>query len=174
MKKTSSIRKIRLYGEVNEDMAEKFSTELDDLLKEDSKSPIHVEICSGGGCPYSALAIYGRIVSCPVQFIGFSYGFCHSAATLIFAACDDRRASRDSWFMTHEDSGESDEKSTKDLVAFSQQRSNEERHWSELMAKRTKKTVNFWRELSERTTYFKHTAAIEHGLAHSIITEDKK
>lgn len=161
-------RKIYIIDEVNDEMYKRFTEELDAILDDDNKLPIHIEIKSEGGSPYVALAIYGRLRSCPVQTIGTVYGCALSAATLIIAGCDIRRAQEDAWFMFHE----SEEKITGGaafLVKKAKQSDLEEEQWAALLSQSSGAPMNTWLDLSRKTTYLRAAEVKYLGLIDEVL-----
>ena len=102
-------RRVYLFGEINNEVAEKFITRLHDLFEEPIDS-ITVFINSVGGNVTDALAIYDVLQSSPCQVYTIGLGKVHSAAvTVLLAAPRVNRASYpNTEFMTHDVSWKSE------------------------------------------------------------------
>ena len=103
------MRKVYLFGEINNERAEKFITQLHELF-EQSSEPITIYVNSCGGSVTDALAIYDvlRAAPCAIHLVGL--GKVHSSALTILLAAD--KANRASYpnteFMSHDISWKSD------------------------------------------------------------------
>lgn len=103
------MRKAYLFGEINNERAEKFIAQLHELF-EQSSEPVTIYINSCGGSVTDALAIYDvlRAAPCVIHLIGL--GKVHSSAITILLAAD--KANRTSYpnteFMSHDISWKSD------------------------------------------------------------------
>ncbi|MFL6214284.1 MAG: ClpP family protease [Blastocatellia bacterium] len=103
------MRKVYLFGEINNERAEKFIAQLHELF-ELSSEPVTIYINSCGGSVTDALAIYDvlRAAPCVIHLIGL--GKIHSSAlTILLAADREHRASYpNTEFMSHDISWKSD------------------------------------------------------------------
>jgi ATP-dependent Clp protease protease subunit len=103
------MRKVYLFGEINNERSEKFIAQLHELF-EQSGEPITIYINSCGGSVTDALAIYDvlRAAPCAIYLIGL--GKVHSSAiTILLAADKENRASYpNTEFMSHDVSWKSD------------------------------------------------------------------
>jgi ATP-dependent Clp protease, protease subunit len=103
------MRKAYLFGEINNERAEKFIAQLHELF-EQSSEPIAIYINSCGGSVTDALAIYDvlRAAPCAIRLIGL--GKVHSSAITILLAADkgDRASYPNTEFMSHDISWKSD------------------------------------------------------------------
>ncbi|HKQ09442.1 MAG TPA: ATP-dependent Clp protease proteolytic subunit [Blastocatellia bacterium] len=103
------MRKVYLFGEINNERSEKFIAQLHELFEE-SGEPITIYINSCGGSVTDALAIYDvlRAAPCAIHIVGL--GKVHSSAiTILLAADRGRRASYpNTEFMSHDISWKSD------------------------------------------------------------------
>ena len=103
------MRKVYLFGEINNERAEKFIAQLHELFEE-SGEPVTIYINSCGGSVTDALAIYDvlRAAPCAIHIVGL--GKVHSSAiTILLAADRTRRASYpNTEFMSHDISWKSD------------------------------------------------------------------
>lgn len=145
-------RKLYIIDEINDDMYSQFTLQLDELLAQHKTKPIELEIKSEGGVPYVALAIYGRLRTCSAPIHGTVYGTALSAATLIIAGCDVRRAHEDAWFMFH-DSEEKFKGRTHEMRKKVQQAEAEELQWASIIARTTGTSVDVWLNASKQGRY---------------------
>jgi ATP-dependent Clp protease protease subunit len=103
------MRKVYLFGEINNERTEKFIAQLHELF-EQSSEPVTIYINSCGGSVTDALAIYDvlRAAPCAIHLIGL--GKVHSSAiTILLAADKENRASYpNTEFMSHDVSWKSD------------------------------------------------------------------
>jgi ATP-dependent Clp protease protease subunit len=103
------MRKVYLFGEINNERSEKFIAQLHELFEE-SGEPITIYINSCGGSVTDALAIYDvlRAAPCAIHIVGL--GKVHSSAITILLAADRGRRSSypNTEFMSHDISWKSD------------------------------------------------------------------
>jgi ATP-dependent Clp protease protease subunit len=103
------MRKVYLFGEINNERAEKFIAQLHDLFEEGAE-PITVFINSCGGSVTDALAIYDVLQNAPCEFYTVGLGKVHSSAITVLLSAP--RANRASYpnteFMSHDISWKSD------------------------------------------------------------------
>jgi ATP-dependent Clp protease protease subunit len=103
------MRKVYLFGEINNERAEKFIAQIHELF-EQSSDPITIYINSCGGSVTDALAIYDvlRAAPCTIHLIGL--GKVHSSAITILLAADkpNRASYPNTEFMSHDISWKSD------------------------------------------------------------------
>lgn len=155
---------INLIGEINEDMVRKVAEELDECVGE----PVHIRLCSEGGSAYDAIAIAGMVANYTAEVTVTVYGKAMSAAIIIVAAGDIRKAVPGSWFMVHEDSGKT-KGSTTEITAYAGQMQAEEASWNSLLAQWTKTDTATWNNMAVKTTYFSAQTARELGLIDHIL-----
>jgi len=103
------MRKVYLFGEINNERSEKFIAQLHELFEESSE-PITIYINSCGGSVTDALAIYDVLRAAPCAIHNVGLGKVHSSAiTILLAADRGRRASYpNTEFMSHDISWKSD------------------------------------------------------------------
>lgn len=163
-----SNRKLYIIDEINDDMYSQFTLQLDELMSQSRTKPIELEIKSEGGMPYVALAIYGRIRTCPAPVHGTVYGTALSAATVIIAGCDVRRAHEDAWFMFH-DSEEKFKGRTHELRKKVQQAEAEELQWAGIIAQTTGTAIDVWLDASKQGRYLTAYEAKQYNLITEIL-----
>ena len=103
------MRKVYLFGEINNERAEKFIAQLHELFEE-SEEPVTVFINSCGGSVTDALAIYDVLQNAPCEVYTVGLGKVHSSAiTVLLSAPRSSRASYpNTEFMSHDISWKSD------------------------------------------------------------------
>lgn len=169
---SASVRKIYLIGEINQEMYEQFSNELDVLVDESKVKPIIIELCSGGGEDNTSLAFYGKIRSCPCPVHITAFGEIQSAAVLMLAAGDKRCADPNVIFMVHE-SSDKIAGDTKELLREAERMEKAEDHYYGLLEEHTKLTCLEWRYYAALTTYFSSEQAVAWGVIDSVLPYKK-
>lgn len=150
MRRVSS-RRIHVIGNIGEESYREFSEKLAEF-EQQSNTPIIVELNSGGGTAYDALAFSARMRNSPCDIIVHAYGLVASAAVLILAAGDKRLLARDAWVMVHEDSGKW-KGSVTDIEREGKHYRNMENQWYRLLKDCTGTTAEVWQDLHKRSCY---------------------
>lgn len=162
-----SKRIIRVIGDIDEDSFKEFSEELSQLEGESNK-PITLELCSGGGDAYAALAFHGRMIESACSMTVIVYGQASSAAVLILASGDARFMEAAAWVMVHEDSG----KQVGTVVELEREAAHSRRmevQWAHLLEVHTGTPASKWSELHKATTYLTAQECLKLGLIDKII-----
>jgi ATP-dependent Clp protease protease subunit len=162
-----SQRLIRVIGSVSDDLYKEFSEALTELERE-SLSPVYVELSSGGGVAYDALAFYSRIRTSPCEIIITGMGLIASAATLILIAGDKRKMAAEAWVMVHEDS----DKLTGNVVDLERESKHlrrVENQWNSLFERHTKLTAKQWEVFNKKTTYLTAQECLKLGVIDEVI-----
>jgi ATP-dependent Clp endopeptidase proteolytic subunit ClpP len=161
-------RLIKIISGIDEAAFKEFSDEMDLLEARSSTERIEIELSSGGGSAYDALAFYSRIrmSPCPVRILAF--GLVASAAVLVLGAGDVRVMFRESWVMVHEDSSKLNGH-VYELERQSAHMRRLENQWNELLAKHTLVDAETWAGLHRATTYLSAAECLELGLIDKII-----
>lgn len=136
-------RKLYIIGDIDEEAYLNFTTQLADLEVNDNKPPVTIELSSGGGSAFDALAFYSRIRNSPCDIIIEAYGLVASAAVLILASGDKRIMTAESWVMVHEDSV----RFKGDITNLEKEAKNRrmfEDQWSHLLSQRTHLSKEQW------------------------------
>lgn len=162
-------RKIYIIGEIDEVAFNKFSRKMS-RLESESRDTIYIELTSYGGDAMSALAFFDRIRVSPCIVSITVLGLVASAATLIFAAGDNRIMSRSSWIMVHEDQPGS----TKNMVVHQVEKAVKhsrrlEDQWNELLASVTLTSAAKWAELNKEESFLSAKECVRLGLADKIL-----
>ena len=163
-------RTFTLTGEVNLDMFHRAEACLSIFESEAPEELITIKLCSEGGEIYSALAIIGRIKSSPCRVRIEAYGQVMSAATAIFAVADERVASEYTVFMFHQASVELPELKTRDIRTELKQSEFEDKLFSEILEKYSKRDAKYWHKMIEsgRSAYLSAQECLELGLVDEI------
>ena len=161
------MRKFTLSAGVDEEVFGSFCEAMDEFESEGNK-PIELELCSGGGDAYIALAFAARIrrSMCPVHIT--VYGSCQSAAVLILASGTKRYMTKESWVMVHQDHGEISENVTLIEVETKHLRAMEDQ-WAKLLAGLTTTSAKKWAKLHKETTYLTPEQCVKLGLVDGVI-----
>lgn len=160
-------RTIRIIGAIDETAFKDFCEKLSDMEK-DQKRPILIELSSGGGSAYDALAFAGRIRAAPGPVIITAYGLVASAAVIILAAGKHRKMTRESWVMVHEDSGKL-KGTVVDLERESTHMRRLEDQWCALLEEFTGFPAQSWSDMHKKTTYLSAQQCKDYGLVEEIV-----
>ena len=145
------MRKIKIVGSIDEASFKAFCEEMDTL--ERSGGVIDIELSSGGGNAYDALAFASRIRRSPHHIRITAFGLVASAAVMILAVGDHRMMTREAWVMVHEDTAK-----PKGQVTYLEREVEHlrrmEAQWCTLLARCTKGTsADYWASIHKETTY---------------------
>ena len=162
------MRKLYIIGQINEKAYKAFSKELDQLIDEDSSSPVHIELHSEGGNASDGLAFHGKILACPAPVHIHAHGMVQSAAVAVLAAGTYREATPECSIMVH-DGLTTITGTARELIRKAEQLMDDERAWDTLMERGTGTPAFFWRQLSEQETYLTAQQALQYGLVDKII-----
>lgn len=135
-------RRLYIIGDIDEEMYLNFTTQLAELEINANKS-VTIELSSGGGSAFDALAFYSRIRNSPCEIIVEAYGLVASAAVLILAAGDRRIMMGEAWVMVHEDSTKFNGKVT-DIEKTAKNMRQFEDQWDYLLSHRTNLSKEQW------------------------------
>lgn len=169
------MRKVYLFGEINNERTEKFIAQLHELFEE-GEEPITVFINSCGGSVTDALAVYDVLQNAPCEVYTVGLGKVHSSAiTILLSAPRSHRASYpNTEFMSHDISWKSD-----GPRAFLKDRVDQlERTVKQLLNVYTRDTLisceqaqaMFFTDLADH--YFNAEEAMTMGFVSTVITRD--
>jgi ATP-dependent Clp endopeptidase proteolytic subunit ClpP len=162
-------RIITLTDEITDGTFDVIDAALSEMEATDTKTPITLRIKSPGGSVYDAIAIVGRLKASPCDIITEGYGMVMSAATIILASGTLRKASRFTWFMTHESAYHVSGKHS-EIKAYVSQAENEEHMWASWMAELTTHPKEFWLNTGTHVdAYFDAKSLIDMGVIDEII-----
>lgn len=134
----------------------------------DTKGEFTLYISSPGGETDSMWAFVDRIMCSSRTISGVASGTCHSAAPLILAVCDRRACTPNTQFMVHEDIVELEGAPSTNTKKLARAQDAEDR-WYTAMALATGTTINEWRLMSEKETYFDANEALRLGVVDKIM-----
>lgn len=156
-------RKLYIIGDIDEEAYLNFTTQLAEL-EADGNKDVHVELNSGGGTAFDALAFYSRITTSPCDIIITARGVVMSAAVLILAAGDKRIMAAEAWVMVHEDSVKFKGNIT-NLEKEAKNRRMFENQWNYLLAERTHLSKEQWEAFhKEGDLYLSPNECYKYGL----------
>jgi len=163
------MRKIHIFGEINEEAFVIFNRKLD-KLESMSNEDIRITLISGGGEASTALAFFDRIKASPCEIDIVATGLVASAASLILAAGDVRYMTKNSWVMVHEDapgvSKHSNVSQAELQVAHARRLENQ---WNELLESVTKTSAVAWDKLNKAETYLSAEECLNLGIVDVLI-----
>lgn len=161
---------IKIIGGIDENAYKSFVDELDENPKANA---VMIELNSGGGSAYDALAFYSQIrkikeggLMCGI----LATGVVASAAVLILAAGTkgQRQMTREAWVMVHEDTNKL-KGSTTDLEREAKHMRRMEEQWNNLLAECTGTSAKAWEEMHKKTTYLSAEECLQLGLIDVIV-----
>jgi len=171
MKRVFPGSKIQIVGSIDEDSFRDFSQSLFEIETSPTKSrmAVEIEINSGGGTAMDALAFYGRIKRSPCVINITAYGLVASAAVLVFAACEQRRMTKECWMMVHEDQDSLKNASVSEFEKRTAHSRRLENQWSKLLEDLTGTSQEIWLNLHKETTYLSADECKALGIATEVI-----
>lgn len=163
-------RKIYLIGDIDESAFQSFSEQLAVFEKNKSnRDPIEIDLNSGGGSAMDALAFCSRIRNSKLQINVTVYGLVGSAAVLVFAACNNRRMTKESWMMVHEDSVNLKTINTTQYEKQAKHMRRLESQWCRLLFDFTGTEIKVWERLHKEETYLNPNECVNLGIATEIV-----
>lgn len=162
-------RTLYIAPEINNETYYEFHKEVL-LVHRDGIKKVDIMIHSDGGLSFSGLAYHDTVkdmVSRGIQVTGHVYGCAMSAATLIFAACPNRKMAKSAWLMLHEDQhSDDDAKSTTELELYTVRARKLENQWLRLMAQNTGISFDQWHKLHQGENWLDYSDCLNLGLIH--------
>ncbi len=163
-------RKINIIGDIDEEMYSAFVDSLDGMSEIDPDCDITIELSSHGGDAMIAIAIFDRIRLHKGEVTVIAIGPVFSAAVLILAAGDKRLMTKNSWVMLHEDTVVVDE----DMRVSQVERQSKnarllEEQWNRLLASKSRRINDFWRNSHVIETYMTADECKECGLVDKVV-----
>lgn len=156
-------RVIYITGEIDNNTYKEFANKLD-IYRAQGKEPVKLVINSEGGSVYNALAVAGLITSTDVIIKGYVVGCCMSAATLIYAACDERYVSKLAWFFFHTGAFKNKGELTDRLQELEQETREHEAQYL-FLEERTGTSRAIWKQYELDKRYLNATQAFKCNLA---------
>lgn len=143
-----------------------------ELLHEDSKTDgIKIFICTCGGSPYHAFAIYDLIRASPCPVTTISVGECMSSGTIILLAGDTKQAYPNCRWLIHDPSVSfgNDEMMRSDLEAETAENKKVAEMMMGIYADSLKIGKTKIKNMMKKNSYFGSTEALEMGMIDKII-----
>lgn len=160
---------IIVAGDIDSDSYGHFSEALRELEMKGYKE-LGIELSSGGGDAYSALAFYDRIQSTPIIINITATGLVASAATLIFVAGAKRYMTKNAWLMVHEDTISGiDNLKVSQLEKEAKHARRLEEQWVELFFKSTGIRHKIWENYNREETYLTSEECLKLGFIDGIV-----
>ena len=167
-KKIKTANRIAIIGAVTEEAYAKFSEELRAFEKAKA-TEVFVEISSGGGTAYDALAFYSRMRLSPCHITVLVVGLVASAAVLVLAAGDKRLMTKESWVMVHEDQVSKLTARVTEIEKYGRHLRRMEDQWNRLLADSSTLSAAGWSQLHKTETYLTPEDCLRHGLIEEIV-----
>ena len=135
------------------------------ILEKDSHEPIIIKLNSAGGEVIAGWALVSRIKASPCKITIEAHGCVMSAATMLLACADVRRASKYCTIMFHEGSLEAAGKvsDVRDIITAA---AREERMYVDFLVKYSTKSRQFWAKMisSNKDTYLTAQQVLKLGI----------
>lgn len=172
------IRDVHFMGKVTDASIEKLKEKISSLYEKDSKEPIILYICSGGGATAYALGFYEWVRANNICLTTVAVGDVSSAAVTLFLSGQRRIVTKNSSFLIHP--GGSVKSDLRDFLmrVISRRRYHEDKEWtkyyrfviSAMIAEKTKITKkDAFKALTKWFLFFDAPQAVKVGLANEII-----
>jgi len=163
-------RRLYVFGDICEELAEQFIYDINELVKSDPEGDVEVVICTDGGCIYSMFAMHDimRSISCKVCTIGV--GKIMSAGTLLLSAGDRRLIFPHASVMIHEPVSENGEARVSNLRKEMDHFETMYEQLSQLYAEYTGKSIEQIKsDLHDKeSVYLTAQEALDYGLVDEI------
>ncbi len=157
--------KIYITGAVDEEAYKKFIDDIDGIK---NNKPINLILNSYGGDAISALAI-ATIMRVATSVNVYVYGQAASAAVIILAYGKKRFMSKEAWVMVHEDQASKLKGSVSSLEKDIRQFRRMENQWAQLLADRSKASVDTWVKMHKEEIWLDATQCLQLGLIEEIV-----
>lgn len=163
-------REVMVIGQIDAEAVNALIAQLLHLNRDDPEAEITMYVNSPGGEVTSGLALYDvmQSISCPIRVV--CTGIAASMASLFFVAGDAREMLPHSRLMLHDPLIMNAGGSALELNAVAGDLMRTRQSMAEIYARHSKKTVEEILAVTSKDTYFTPEAAIEFGLADSIVT----
>jgi ATP-dependent Clp protease protease subunit len=160
-------RTIFLFGDINEQVAVSFRQKFEFLVKINKFAPININIMSNGGDWYSALGMYDTITTSDTPVYCYGMGMVASAATIIFAAGDERVLYPHSTILIH-DGTEYFEGKTVDAKQTLWEMARQSDVMYAIYEKNSNRDKEFWKGKCSSEFYVSAEEAVDLGIADRI------
>ena len=159
----------RLIGSINEKSVVEVLKDIDQYNNNENKKCMILTICSSGGLPYFAQAVYDAIKASKKPVVCVATGTCMSAAVMILQAAHKRITRSNTIFMIHQSTAWREEHTYLDEMNILNKEWN---RVGDLFAKQTieksKLTQEKYYEIAKPRKYFSAQEALELGFIDEI------
>ena len=159
-----------LTYEIDTDQLYSVMTRFDNFIQySKAKKDVNLVISSYGGDVYSVLGTIDYFKSLPVKVNTHCVGACMSAAAVILACGTGKRTmTQNSTVMVHEGSAFEVGK-TSDVIKGADHMKKLQTNINRILGDVTKKTQDFWEEVSKQDTYLTAEECLEYGIVDEIV-----
>ncbi len=159
---------VYISGDINEEMLKRVMEET--AKHEDDNLQMEIYICTNGGDPFYALAIYDYIRNLSSYITMIALGKIDSAGVLVYLAGDERLIGENGSIMIHSAQAGSNGTMSQDRVnQLSQDIAFIEERKLKIMSKKTKLSKKQIQAFIIKSTRFDAKKAVRYGFAHKII-----
>ena len=158
-----------LTYEIDTDQLYSVMTRFDNFIQyNDGKNDVNLVISSYGGDVYAMLGTIDYFNSLPVKVNTHCVGACMSAAAVILACGTGKRTmTENSTVMVHEGSAFEVGK-TSDVIKGADHMKKLQTNINRILGNVTKKTQEFWEDVSKQDTYLTSEECLEYGIVDKI------
>jgi ATP-dependent Clp protease protease subunit len=158
-----------LTYEIDTDQLYSVMTRFDNFIQyDDEKKDVNLVISSYGGDVYAMLGTIDYFNSLPVKVNTHCVGACMSAAAVILACGTGKRTmTKNSTVMVHEGSAFEVGK-TSDVIKGADHMKKLQTNINRILGDVTKKTQEFWEDVSKQDTYLTSEECLEYGIVDEI------
>jgi ATP-dependent Clp protease protease subunit len=158
-----------LTYEIDTDQLYSVMTRFDNFIQyNDGKNDVNLVISSYGGDVYAMLGTIDYFNSLPVKVNTHCVGACMSAAAVILACGTGKRTmTENSTVMVHEGSAFEVGK-TSDVIKGADHMKKLQTNINRILGNVTKKTQEFWEDVSKQDTYLTSEECLEYGIVDEI------
>ncbi len=138
-------------------------------ILEEVNKPIEFYISSYGGDVEAALGLCDMMLQTKCKIVGYGYGKVMSAATMLYAACDERYAYPNTSFMFHGMSFSLDNGKIHDQQDYIKECQRQEDLCNQLMQDCTSIPKDFWDKICKKDFYLSAQDAVKLGYVDAIV-----
>ena len=159
-----------LTYEIDTDQLYSVMTRFDNFIQyNDGKNDVNLVISSYGGDVYAMLGTIDYFNSLPVKVNTHCVGACMSAAAVILACGTGKRTmTQNSTVMVHEGSAFEVGK-TSDVIKGADHMKKLQTNINRILGNVTKKTQEFWEDVSKQDTYLTSEECLEYGIVDEVV-----
>ena len=157
-----------LTYEIDTDQLYAVMTRFDNFIKYNKDKDINLVLSSYGGDVYAMLGTIDYFKTLPVKVNTHCVGACMSAAAVILACGTGKRTmTQNSTVMVHEGSAFEVGK-TSDVIKGADHMKKLQTNINRILGDVTKKTQDFWEEVSKQDTYLTSEECLEYGIVDEV------